>query len=53
MEVSIIVPVYNSSLMLKELIERMHITMNNLNFKNNFEVLLINDSSSDNSWKII
>lgn len=53
MEVSIIVPVYNSSLMLKELIERMHKTMSDLNFKNNFEILLINDSSSDNSWEII
>ena len=37
MEVSIIVPVYNSSLMLKELIERMHKTMSDLDFKNNFE----------------
>ena len=35
MKVSIIVPVYNSSSMLKELVLRVNKTMSNLNFTNN------------------
>ena len=53
MEVSIIIPVYNSALMLEELVRRIKTTMNNLNFINNYELLLINDSSADDSWKTI
>ena len=53
MKVSIIVPVYNSSPMLEELVQRIAITMANLNLKNNYELLLINDASKDDSWKII
>jgi len=53
MKVSIIVPVYNSSSMLKELVLRVNQTMSNLNFTNNYELILINDASKDNSWKII
>lgn len=53
MEVSIIIPVYNSSLMLEELVQRVKKTMNNLIFENNYELLLINDSSADDSWETI
>ncbi len=53
MKVSIIVPVYNSSSMLEELVQRVNKTMNNLEFQNDYELLLINDSSKDNSWKTI
>ena len=53
MKVSIIVPVYNSSSMLEELVQRVNKTMNNLEFQNDYELLLINASSKDNSWKTI
>ena len=50
MKVSVIVPVYNSSMMLKELCKRIFNTMNKLNLKNDFELIMINDSSYDDSW---
>ena len=53
MKVSIIVPVYNSSSMLEELTQRVNKTMSSLNFENNYELLLINDASKDNSWETI
>ena len=53
MKVSIIVPVYNSSSMLEELVQRVNKTMSKLDFKNDYELLLINDFSEDNSWKTI
>ena len=53
MKVSIIVPVYNSSPMLKELVQRIAETMSNLNFENSYELLLINDDSKDDSWNTI
>ncbi|MFC1838811.1 glycosyltransferase family 2 protein [Thermodesulfobacteriota bacterium] len=45
---SIVVPVYNSSDCLKELAKRIHTTL-----KNDYELILINDQSLDNSWDII
>ena len=53
MKISIIVPVYNSSLMIEELVQRVKKTMNGLNFTNNYELILINDFSVDSSWLII
>tara|TARA_B100000767_G_scaffold83464_1_gene80386 strand:+ start:5376 stop:6167 length:792 start_codon:yes stop_codon:yes gene_type:complete len=53
MEVSIIVPVYNSSPMLIELVERVEVTMSKLNCKNNYELLFVNDASEDDSWETI
>ena len=53
MKVSIVVPVYNSALMLKELIHRISKTMDSIDLKNDFELILINDFSSDNSWSVI
>ena len=53
MKVSIIVPVYNSSNILDDLNERVLAVMNKSNFKNNFELILINDASEDNSWQKI
>ena len=51
MKISIIIPVYNSSPMLTELCERIFKTMKELNFQNNFELIMINDCSQDNSWQ--
>ena len=53
MKISIIIPVYNSSPMLTELCERIFKTMKELNFQNNFELIMINDCSQDNSWQKI
>ena len=47
MKISIIIPVYNSSLTLKECMDAVF----NSNFKN-FEVIVISDNSSDNSVRI-
>ena len=53
MKVSIVVPVYNSALMLKELAQRINKTMETIDLGNNFELILVNDFSSDNSWSVI
>ena len=53
MKVSVIVPVFNSSLMLEELCERIFKIMNELELTNNFELIMINDSSYDDSWNKI
>ena len=50
MKESVIVPVYNRSMMLNELCKRIFNTMNKLNLKNDFELIMINDSSYDDSW---
>jgi glycosyltransferase involved in cell wall biosynthesis len=48
---SILVPVYNSSATLPNLIERIIPVAKSLNVP--FEVILVNDGSADDSWKII
>ena len=50
-EISIIIPVYQSSLSLKGLFDDIQNLLQN-NFKN-YELILVNDNSSDNSWDII
>tara|TARA_B100001057_G_C22812872_1_gene936158 strand:+ start:492 stop:1280 length:789 start_codon:yes stop_codon:yes gene_type:complete len=53
MKVSVIVPVYNSALMLNELCIRIFKVMEKLELRNDFELLMINDFSSDDSWQKI
>ena len=53
MQVSIIVPVFNSSKILPELVERIYKEMKNSNLIENFELILINDYSLDDSWNVI
>ena len=53
MKLSIIVPVYNSSDILHKLHERILRVITKMNLVNNFELILINDFSKDNSWKSI
>ena len=50
MEISVIIPVYNSSSIVKLLIENLE---KNLIFVDDFEIILINDFSTDNSWEEI
>ncbi len=51
MDISVIVPLYNEEESLKELCEWIARVMEKNNFS--FEVILIDDGSTDNSWKII
>lgn len=53
MKLSIIVPVYNSSDILNELHRRILKTVTKMNLVNDFELILINDFSVDESWKNI
>ena len=50
-EISVVIPVYNSSLNLKNLVEDLFIVLKT-NF-NSYELILVNDKSLDNSWEII
>lgn len=50
---SIIVPVYRSAAILPQLIEQIHAEMAKEGLANDFELLLVNDASPDNSWQII
>jgi glycosyltransferase involved in cell wall biosynthesis len=48
---SIIVPVYNSQVTLHELITRLSNILPDVS--NEFEVLLVNDGSRDDSWQVV
>ena len=50
MDVSIIVPVYNSSANLNKLSKEIR---SNVKKQLNYEILLVNDFSADDSWNII
>ena len=49
---SIIIPVYNSSKILEKLINEINSNLYET-FKDDYEIILINDFSNDNSWEII
>ena len=49
MDLSIIIPVYNSSNILKKLIKQIILILNK-NLIKSFEIILINDNSKDLSW---
>ena len=51
MNLSVIIPVYNSSLILPKLVHE--INENLSNSLNLFEVILVNDCSHDKSWNVI
>ena len=50
MKISIVVPVFNSSDILDELVIRIKNILEKLSYEDNFELILINDCSNDNSW---
>lgn len=49
--ISIVSPVYQAEFFLSELIQRIHNSV--LMITENFEIILVDDGSEDNSWKII
>ena len=52
MKLSIIIPVYNSSKILEKLVTEINLNLS-VRFKNDYEIILVNDFSKDNSWDII
>jgi len=50
-ELSIIIPVYNSSLCLKQTVQKLVSTITGLSVS--YQIILIDDGSSDNSWSVI
>jgi len=48
--ISIVIPVYNSSKSLPELLERLHATLEE---EDKFEIILVDDASIDDSWTIL
>jgi len=53
MNLSIVIPVYNSESIIVNLIEKIEIAIKKINYVESFEILLINDFSSDRSWEKI
>ncbi|GMW01803.1 MAG: hypothetical protein AMXMBFR84_29400 [Candidatus Hydrogenedentota bacterium] len=51
MGISVVIPVYNSEGSLKPLVERLHPVLEGCHQE--YELILVNDSSRDNSWGII
>jgi len=50
-EYSVVVPVYNSEASLDELCSRIHEVF--VTLKENYEIILVDDSSTDNSWLVM
>jgi undecaprenyl-phosphate 4-deoxy-4-formamido-L-arabinose transferase len=53
MDLSIVIPVYRSMAVLPELIAQLRQVLDNSSYHNRFEVVLANDCSPDQSWKVI
>ncbi len=51
MDISVIVPLYNEEESLEELLQRIHESLDAAGLS--FEVIFVNDGSSDNSWSVI
>jgi len=51
MSISVVIPVYNSSQMLPELVSRLKKVLET--FEVDYELILVNDGSIDHSWKVI
>ena len=51
--ISIVIPVYRSESILSRLVERIHDEMIKESLSEQFEILLINDCSPDESWSVI
>lgn len=51
MELSVVIPVYNSEQMLRALVARLHPVLEQI--ATEYELILVNDGSRDNSWAVI
>lgn len=52
MNLSIVIPIYNSSQIIHKLINQLNSKIDNKIVKK-FEIILVNDCSKDNSWDVI
>jgi undecaprenyl-phosphate 4-deoxy-4-formamido-L-arabinose transferase len=52
MKLSIVIPVYNSSVILKDLVSKIKFVLSK-NYFTSFEIILVNDCSLDDSWNVI
>ena len=52
MNLSIVIPIYNSSNIIDKLINQLNLKIDNKKIKK-YEIILINDFSKDNSWDVI
>ena len=50
MDLSIIIPGYNSENIIEKLVQQINDSINNISFINSFEIIMINDCSPDGSW---
>ena len=50
---SIVVPVYRSEMILSSLVEKVQKEILKMGLDNQFEMILVNDASPDNSWQVI
>ena len=53
MDLSIIIPVYNSEKIIDNLIGKIVNSVNDIKSVSSYEIILINDCSIDNSWEKI
>ena len=53
MDLSIVIPVYNSQNIVGDLVKKINISLKSIKTINSYEILLINDFSSDGSWEKI
>lgn len=51
LKISIVSPVYGAATLLEELVERIHLSISKIT--SNYEIILVEDNSPDNSWEII
>ena len=53
MDLSIIIPVYNSEKIIENLIKQITVSVDNIKSINSYEIILVEDYSSDKSWEKI
>ena len=53
MKLSVVIPVYNSEKILPTLVNKISSSLDRLCKKDLYEIILINDCSEDNSWKVL
>jgi undecaprenyl-phosphate 4-deoxy-4-formamido-L-arabinose transferase len=53
LSVSIVIPVYNSAQILPNLVKKVSAAMCDIRLEDDFEIILVNDASPDDSWLII
>ncbi len=51
MQISIVIPVYRAENIIPELLRRLELSL--LNIAQNYELILVEDGSTDNSWQVI